>query len=304
MSTGSTIGLPGRGDSSRCRAIDIALGVLIAAVPLVYSGLAPASLKWAILGILVPVISFLWLWRGCGRPFRPLPRLIAPLLSLLLVMGVSLFHAINVHYGLQRMAFVLFLILLYLIVAYCAHPDRQDVLIRYLLLTLLVVSGFSLSGCLLGHTVGSWVGSGTPVKMILRLFGNTNYGVSYLVTVIPLSLALYLGAARGFERTLYGGILFLSMMLLTLSMVRGAWITIWIGILVVVRVYFNRERSDTLRRAPLRSQMAPLILIGGAIFCAAILWPVCLPGSPSVGERVMSTFDPVSDSLQLRWAFW
>ena len=304
MSTDPPIGSPDQGGISRCRAFDVTLGVLIAAVPLSFSFLAPHTLKWAILGVLVPLITALWLWGGCGRSLWPIPKLALPLLGLLLVSMLSLPQAINLHYGLQRIAFLVLLFLLYFTVAYCSQPDRQSLIIRYLLLTLLVVSGVSLSGCLLGRAVGLWSESGMPEIMIMRLLGNTNYGAAYLLTMIPLSFAFYLGAPRRFERALYGGILFLSTMLLTLSMVRGAWITVWIGILVVARVYSQGDRSGTLRNASIRSQMAPLLLIAGAIVGAVVAWPTCLPTSPSVMERVTSAFDPGAVSLQTRLAYW
>jgi tetratricopeptide (TPR) repeat protein len=290
-----------RGDGFGCRALDITLGVLIAAVPLTYSVLAPASLKWALLGLLAPGAAFLWLWGGCGRPFLPLPKLAAPLFTLLLVSGLSLLQAINLSYGLQRMAFLLFLFLLYLTVAYAFHPDRQETLIRYLLLTLLVVSGLSLFGC----TIGLPLMLGGPIEMIYRLFGNTNYAAAYLLTVIPLGMAFYCAASRSWEKAVYGTTLFLSTAFLIHSMVRGAWISIWIGLWILVRVFFPPERrSGTFWSAPHRSQIAPLVLLGSAALLAVALWPVCLPDYTSFAERVASTFDPGSDSLQLRWAFW
>ncbi|MGH7424453.1 MAG: O-antigen ligase family protein, partial [Candidatus Methylomirabilales bacterium] len=296
-----TIAAAGRGGGFGCSALEIALGVLIAAVPLTYSVLAPASLKWALLGLLAPIAAFLWLWGGCGRPFLPLPKLAAPLFTLLLVSGLSLLQAINLYYGLQRMAFLLFLFLLYLTVAYAFHPDRQETLIRYLLLTLLVVSGLSLFGC----TIGLPLMVGGPIEMIHRLFGNTNYGVAYLITVIPLGMACSLAASRSWEKALYGTTLFLSMMLLIHSMVRGAWVSIWIGLWILVRVYFSSERRPgTFWSAPHRPQIGPLLLLGSAVLFAVAFWPLCLPGYTSFAERVASTFDPGSDSLQLRWAFW
>jgi tetratricopeptide (TPR) repeat protein len=295
------IAADGRGAGWGFRALDITLGVLIAAVPLTYSVLAPASLKWALLGLLAPVAAFLWLWGGCDRPFLPVPRLAAPLFTLLLVSGLSLLQALNLHYGLQRMAFLLFLFLLYLTVAYAFHPDRQETLVRYLLLTLLVVSGLSLFGC----TIGLPLMLGGPMDMINRLFGNTNYATAYLLTVIPLGMAFYCAASRSWEKAVYGTTLFLSTALLMHSMVRGAWISIWIGLWILVRVFFPPERrSGTFWSAPHRSQIAPLVLLGSAFLFGVAFWPVCLPGYTSFGERVASVFDPGSDSLQLRWAFW
>jgi tetratricopeptide (TPR) repeat protein len=295
------IAAAGGGDAFGRRALDITLGVLIAAVPLIYSVLAPASLKWALLGLLAPVAAFLWLRGGYGRPLLPLPKLAAPLFSLLLVSGLSLLQAINLYYGLQRMAFLLFLFLLYLTVAYAFHPDRHETLVRYLLLTVLVVSGLSLFGC----TIGLPLMIGGPIEMISRLFGNTNYAAAYLLTVIPLGMAFYCAASRSWEKALYGTTLFLSTVFLIHSMVRGAWISIWIGLWILVRVFFPPEqRSGTFWSAPVRSQIAPLALLGSAALLAVALWPVCLPDHTSFGERVASTFDPGSDSLQLRWAFW
>jgi tetratricopeptide (TPR) repeat protein len=291
----------GRGEGAPFRALDVTLGVLIAAVPLTYSVLAPASLKWALLGLLAPLAAFLWLWGGYGRSFRPLPRLATPLFILLLVSGLSLLQAINLYYGLQRMVFLLFLFLLYLTVAYAFPPDRHETLIRYLLLTLLVVSGLSLFGC----TIGLPLMIGGPMEMISRLFGNTNYAAAYLITVSPLGMACYLAATRSWEKTLYGTTFFLSMALLIHSMVRGAWISIWFGLWILVRMYFSSERRPgTSWSAAHRSQIVPLLILGSAVLFGVAFWPLCLPGYTSFGERVASTFGPGSDSLQLRWAFW
>jgi len=295
------IGSPDRKADSACGALGIALGVLIAAIPLVYSVLGPVMLKWAILGVFAPVATFLWLWGGCGRPFRPLPKLAAPLFTLLLVSGVSLLQAINLAYGLQRIAFLLFLFLLYLTVAYSIPPDRQETLSRYFLVTLLLVSSLSLLSC----TIGLPSMSGGPMEIFSRLFGNTNYGAAYLLTVMPMGLALYLAASQRVEKGVYGTALFLSLVLLMHSMVRGAWISIWIGLWILARVYFHAERRPgTFWTAPRRPQIAPLVLLGSAILFAVVLWPLCLPGHVSFGERVTSTFDPGADSLQVRWAFW
>ena len=302
VSSGPTIGSRGGENGSVCRALDIALGVLIAAVPLAFSRLAPHSFKWAIIGVLVPLITVLWLSGGCGRPFRPLPRLAVPLLALLLVSVLSLPQITNLHYGLQQIVFLLVLFLLYLTVAYTyCQPDRQARLVRYLLLTLLVVSGLSLYGC----TMCDPLASRGPAHMLFRLFGNTNYGAAYLLTLIPFSLALYLDASRQGERTLWGTTLFASMVLLTLSMVRGAWISIWIGVWVVVRVFFHQERSpETFRSAPRPAQFAPVLLLGSAVLVGNVLWPICLPNFSSFGERVGSIFDPGVLSLQWRLAVW
>ncbi|MFQ5961730.1 MAG: O-antigen ligase family protein [Candidatus Methylomirabilales bacterium] len=297
-----TIASPGPGGAFRCRAFDIGLGVLIAAVPLAFYPIAPASLKWAILGVLTPLVTFLWLWGGCGGPFRPLPKLVAPLLTLLLVSGLSLLQTTNLYYGLQRIASFLVLFLLYLTVAYtCSQPDRQAILMRYLVLTLLVVSIFSLYRC----TMGCPVPSIAPVKVLFRLFGNTNYGAAYLLTVIPLSLALFLDASPRWEKALWGTALFLPMALLTLSMVRGAWVSIWIGLLVLVRVFFRRERSlDTFQTAPRMPQIRALLLLGSAVLVAYALWPVCLSGLSSFGKHVASIFNPEAASLKVRLDWW
>ena len=293
------IGSPDRGGGFRCRAFVIALGVLIAAVPLAFSPLAPVSLKWAILGVLIPFITLLWLWGGCGRPFRPLPKLVAPLLTLLVVSELSLLQAINLHYGLQRIAFLLFLFLIYLIVAYtCSQPDSQALIVRYLLLTLLAVSALSLYGCTMGCSLESG-------QTLVRLFGNTNYGAAYLLTVIPFSVVLYLNAPRQWERTVWGTTLLLSVSLLTLSMVRGAWVSIWIGLWVVVWVFFHGERrQDIFRRSSRLRQIAVLLLLGSAVLLALALWPLCLADQPSFGARVASAFDPKDVSLQFRFAMW
>lgn len=302
LRSGSAFGSPGSAGDFRCRALDIALGVLIAAVPLAFSPLAPVALKGAILGVLTPLIAFLWLWGGCGRPFRPLPKLVAPLLALLVVSELSLLQAGNLYFGFQRVAFLLVLFLVYLVVAYtCSRPENQARLVRYLVLTLLAVSAMSLYGCTMGNCLASLSAADT----VFRLFGNTNWAAAYLLTIVPFSVALYLNTPRQWERALWGTTLFLSMAVLTLSMSRGAWVSVWIGLWVLVTVFYHGERSPgTLRGAPRLPQVATLLLLGAAVLLAVALWPFCLAGSPSFGDRVMSTFDPGTESLQLRLAMW
>jgi tetratricopeptide (TPR) repeat protein len=280
------------------RALDIGLGVLIAAVPLAYSPLAPNSLKWAILGLLTPLLAFLWLWGGYGRPFRPLPKLVAPFLALILISQLSLLQAMNLYYGLQWTTYLLFLFLLYITVAYtCARPERQARVIRYQLLTLLGVSVLSLLGCMMPFH--------SAAETLFRLFGNTNYGAAYLLTVIPLSLALSLAASHRWEKGLWGTTLFLSMTLLTLSMVRGAWVSIGIGLGVCVWVFFREGRGPGAFRSPRsRALIGPVVLAGSAILLASALWPVCLPDSTSFGARVTSLFDLGTGGLEVRLAMW
>jgi len=302
LRSGSAFGSPGSAGDFRCRALDIALGVLIAAVPLAFSPLAPVALKGAILGVLTPLIVFLWLWGGCGRPFRPLPRLLAPFLALLVVSELSLLHAGNLYFGLERVAFLLVLFLVYLVVAYtCSRAENQARLVRYLVLTLLAVSAMSLYGC----TMGSCLASLSAADTVFRLFGNTNWGAAYLLTIVPLSVALYLNTPRQWERALWGTTLFLSMAVLTLSMARGAWVSVWIGLWVLVTVFYHGERSPgTLQSAPRLPQVTTLLLLGSAVLLGVALWPFCLAGSPSFGDRVVSTFDPGTESMQLRLAMW
>jgi tetratricopeptide (TPR) repeat protein len=226
---------------------------------------------------------------------------VAPLLAFLLVSSVSLPQALNLYYGLQRITFLLVLFMLYVTVAYCPGAGRQNLFIRYLVLTLLVVSGLSIFGCALG----SFLPVATPIGMLMRMFGNTNYGAAYLLTVTPLSLALYLSASRRLEKALYGTTLFLSLTVVTFSMVRGAWVSILIGLWVVSWAYFDRKRQPgSVWSAPPQSQIGALLFIGAAILSAVTLRPVCLPESHSFAERIASTFDLGSDSLQIRMAFW
>jgi Flp pilus assembly protein TadD/O-antigen ligase len=292
-----TSGLP-RSD----RALDITLGVLIAAVPLAYSPLAPTTLKWAILGLLMPLLACLWLWGRALPSFRPLPKLLVPFLALILVSQLSLLQAMNLYYGLKRISTILFLFLLYLIVAYTSsRTDQQLRLVRYLLLTLLGVSVLSMLAC----TMPGVHAAQSAAETLFRLFGNTNYGAAYLLTVIPLGLSLYLSASEGWERGVWGATLCLSVTLLALSMVRGAWVSIWIGVLVCIWVLFREGDSvSALRSTRARTLIGPVVLAGSTIVLASFLWRSCLPDSTSFGARVASIFDPQAGGLEVRLAMW
>jgi tetratricopeptide (TPR) repeat protein len=276
--------------------------VLLAAVPLAFSPLAPTTLKWAILGILAPVVTFLWLMGGCGRPFRPLPTLFPPLLALVLVSELSLLQAINVHYGLQRVTYLLVLCLVYLTVAYTGGPrNAQEPLVRTLVLTLLGVSLLSFFACALAEA-RLFRSAG---QTLFVLFGNTNYGAAYLLTALPLALGLYGATSRRMEAAVWGTAVVLSGAMLALSMVRGAWVSIWFGFGLLAWVIFRRdEQADVVRRPAHRAWIGSLLLIGAAIVLAVILRPLCLPGGTSFGERVASLVDPATGSLQIRLSIW
>ena len=297
-----TIAAAGRGDGVPCRALDIALGVLIAAVPLTYSFLAANTLKWAILGFLTPVVALFWLWGGCGRAFRPLPKLVAPILALLLASQLSILQALNVYYAFQRFVILLVLFLVYLTVAYTSsRSEKRAKIVRYLLLTLLGSTALSL----FGYATSCPASFVSPGEHLFRLFGNTNYGAAYLIIVVPLSLALFLTARRGVERILWGTTLFLAMMLLALSMVRGAWLSIGIGLAITLSVLGQGERSkDTLQAARRLSVLSGAILVGVAVLMAWPLSEACPVGGESFGRRVASILDLGTTSLQIRLALW
>ncbi|MFQ5848740.1 MAG: hypothetical protein ACE5IQ_13850 [Candidatus Methylomirabilales bacterium] len=88
----------------------------------------------------------------------------------------------------------------------CSLPENQARLVRYLVLTLLVVSVLSVFGCLMGHLLATRGAAGT----LFRLFGNTNYGAAYVLTVIPFSTVLTLSTPRPWEKALWGTTLFLA----------------------------------------------------------------------------------------------
>jgi O-antigen ligase/Flp pilus assembly protein TadD len=280
-------------------ALELVIGLLIFAVPLAYSSFAPLTLKWALIGLVTPTIAFLWLWGGCGRPFRPLPQLLLPLLTLMLVAEISLFQVINLYYGLQMIAFALTLFLLYLTVVYAfSWPERRDRLLRCLTVALLVVSIVSLYRYI---TRDPFLPS-TPAQSLVQSFGNTNYAAAYYLTVIPLSAVLFLQASQVWERILWGLTLFLSVIVLILSMVRGAWVSLVIGLAVLLWVLFRRQQSHGATGAiSFRSMITGTLLLGVAALFAYALWPQEIW---TFEERVASIFDPGTDSLQTRLIAW
>ncbi|MGH7405074.1 MAG: O-antigen ligase family protein, partial [Candidatus Methylomirabilales bacterium] len=99
--------------------------------------------------------------------------------------------------------------------------------------------------------------------------------------------------------------LFLSMTLLTLSMVRGAWVSIGIGLGVCVWVLFREGRGPgAFRTTRLRALIGPVVLAGSTILLASLLWRSCLPDSTSFGARVASIFNLGAGGLEVRLAIW
>ncbi|MGH8060225.1 MAG: tetratricopeptide repeat protein, partial [Candidatus Entotheonellia bacterium] len=88
-------------------------------------------------------------------------------------------------------------------------------------------------------------------------------------------------------------------------MVRGAWVSIGIGLGVVVWVFFREGQSPGAFRSPRpRALIGPVMLAGSAILLASLLWRSCLPDSTSFGARVTSVFDLGTGGLEVRLAMW
>ncbi|MFQ5881988.1 MAG: O-antigen ligase family protein [Candidatus Methylomirabilales bacterium] len=280
----------------------VALALLIFAVPLAYSSLSLFYLKWLLIGLITPWIIYLWL-RERDLP-RPLPRLLIPLVSLFAVAVFSLLQTVNLYYGLQTIAFGIYLFLIYLVVAWAAASvtDRLR-LARCLSLALLAASVFSLYLFLADRPPDpNAPGQHIQFVVLWQLFGNTNYGAAYLLTVIPLSFALFLRASPRWEKTLWGLTAFLSMVCLFLSRVRGAWVGIFVGLAVLFWVLYQDERDrGDLKSFLVRSLRPVAYLVGGVV----ILLPVFFPREAlEFLQRLATIFDPGTESLQVRLAQW
>ena len=89
---------------------------------------------------------------------------------------------------------------------------------------------------------------------------------------------------------------------LILSMVRGAWVGLVIGLSVPLWVLFRRQHSYRATRAiSFRSLLTGTLLLGVAALVAYTLWP---PETWTFEERVASILDPWTDSLQTRLIAW
>jgi O-antigen ligase len=124
-------------------------------------------------------------------------------------------------------------------------------LARYLLLLGVLMTGLAV------YFYWGEVGR-TSLPVMNSIFGNKNHFAGYLLLLLPLALALYLGAERPRERLAYGAVaVFLgSAFLLTYS--RGAWFAALPALLVVLWA-FRGHLNRLLRRVPALLALTALV---------------------------------------------
>lgn len=135
---------------------------------------------------------------------------------------LSLINAFHFDVGLQELFTLLtYIILFYLIVNNLKTPRQME---RILIPVFLAATLVSVEGILENWGLGVLVTRGERPPEIFSFLGNPNYIAQYLITVLPLSIALSLFANSKVKKTLSALISAILIFCLFLIFSRGAWL--------------------------------------------------------------------------------
>lgn len=276
-------------DGVQRKLIRWALFLLVAAVPLVSSYQAKL-LKELLTSVLAVLIASLWLLRPRVLPAPP-PVLGGPVLALAGAAVLSLAASFSLP-GLAASYQLVVLILLYWVGG--RTLEGEPGVRRLMGIMTLVGLGAALVGIyqvFFPRAFHTWGWQGQAISTL----ANTNHAAAYLVTVIPVAVALALGAERSDLRLLFGGTAIVASFAAALTKARGAWVaaTVALGVMVVL----------LMRGRGLRPRAWGLLGLG-VLLAVAPAEMILRASGESVASRVATIFDPTYPTNRYRLEWW
>ncbi|MFQ5801943.1 MAG: tetratricopeptide repeat protein [Candidatus Methylomirabilales bacterium] len=279
----------------------ILLGVIALAVltPLVYSGYA-FLLKHTFTHLVVTLIFGLWLLKGIavGRIDNPRPQLLLPFSVLILVSVLSLVKAINLEAGIREVyRLSIYTILYFVVVEILLEKDRWRI----------IAGSMALGGvltCLVGFyqfvNPGSFSFWGVGGQFI-GLIGNRTYIGAYLLTLIPLCIALYFFSDSWVEKVAWGLVLAFLNVSIVLARSRAAWLGLAFGLCLMIPLMQKHKalQAPSYKAAKAKKMLAVLAILVSSWGMGILLFS---RGDPSQTALFQARGD--FSSLQYRISYW
>lgn len=288
------------GRSAEARLIEGALLAIAVLVPLAYSAWMTNYVKWSLLHLFTTTAFGLLVWQWLRRDHSSelMPRLLPPLGLFLSISLLSIVWAVNRHYGWQAFYQFLLFALLYLVVAsVCRDQGGRFRLLKAMALVAVPV-------CLVGlvqyldPTASGWLDA---KGNFIATIGNTNYVGAYLLTVIPIAVALAMVQRSGAWRLTFAGAALLMLMSVILTNARGAWVGLFAGLLtlgVLIAPQVLAKVGQAARRRAIGMSLG--LLAVGLVLGVGLN---ALYGH-SLVERLGSMIDPRYPSNRFRLLVW
>jgi len=246
--------------------------------------------------ILILLILLLWLsdWDEQSSIRLPISPLSLPILAFFLASLLSLPKALDFYQALDGAYRLFVYVLLYHLTLYAIRAHWQ---VERLFYAMGIAGGIVSIYGVLQYWGWDFLILSERFRPVSFL-GNTGYAAEYLILVIPISLALFLGARSFRERALWGGLVGLLLLHLIITMARGPWVGLFVALLWMGWVLFRRFRREGKPFIPFGRRERVGVFLALAVF---ILYFTLYPGLLS---RVWSIFDPMHPSNRVRLLIW
>lgn len=271
--------------------IRLGLGILMAATLLgVYSRLPLFSLalQAAIFGLgAVYLLMGSAQWTGSKWPIRAG-------LALGVLLGASAILSLDKSASLISLGQWLSYGLLGYLAASAFQPVHLRLFSQYLLLLGVLMAGLAV------YFYWGEVGN-VALPVMNSIFGNKNHFGGYLLLLLPLTLALYLGSASGREKLAYGTVAVFLGGTFMLTYSRGAWFALFAALALVAWAFRGRPRALVGWLAPIG---AASVLVAFLISQSSLTQTLDLGYKGAIAVARAASGSEGQDTLAPRLDYW
>ena len=287
--------------------IKAGLLVLLFLAPLVFYPWATTFTitKNTVVEIIIFLVGGLWIIKQLEKKEDTLLKspLNLPILIFSLTILISLFQTNSLYDSFNELALWGSYLLLYFIVISSIKDKKW---ISIILTTIFLAASIAAVYCIFqfyGLDFSFWRKIGGRGSLF-STFGNPNYLAGYLAAVIPLVFVLFCLQKVKFKKIILELIVALLYASLLMTLCRGAWMGLFISVVVMLGAIYFFKRSELTFFRKNKNWIVSLILI---LLVISIVYSTPNPLNPekiSVTQRVTSTIEKGSSSMQTRFLIW
>src|SRR5665648_471385 len=261
--------------------------------------------KNTVVEIIIFLVGGLWIIKQLEKKEDTLLKspLNLPILIFSLTILISLFQTNSLYDSFNELALWGSYLLLYFIVISSIKDKKW---ISIILTTIFLAASIAAVYCIFqfyGLDFSFWRKIGGRGSLF-STFGNPNYLAGYLAAVIPLVFVLFCLQKVKFKKIILELIIALLYASLLMTLCRGAWMGLFISVVVMLGAIYFFKRSELTFFRKNKNWIVSLILI---LLVISIVYSTPNPLNPekiSVTQRVAATIEEGSSSMQCRFLIW
>ena len=222
-----------------------------------------------------------------------------PMLAFILICGLSLFYAHSPYSGLRELRVLVSYGLVFLLAINnmrgTAHTDR--------LVTAMMFAGLlsSIYGILQYYNIDlfPWIAELGPRRKVFSTHGNVQFLAGYLILLLPVGVGFLLSNVAKAKRLFTAFAIVPMYICLMMTYGRGAWISLFISILLIA-VIIGRRRFTIQRRRWVLTALTVIILVT-VLF--SLSGPLQRRGL-TIASQMSTLFEQRTETVAGRWLTW